>query len=96
MQKSRLALIGGLLIIVAARANAGAERYERMTADSLRAALSQAHGNVRPQLTARNLANLNFAGIDFRGANLSASVFNGAKLDHARSGQPHGELFRRP
>jgi uncharacterized protein YjbI with pentapeptide repeats len=83
MRKRTTASIAASLALFSLCANAGVDT-ERMTADSLRAVLSQAHGKGRPQLADKNLANLNLSSVDFLGANLSASVFNGAKLDHAR------------
>jgi uncharacterized protein YjbI with pentapeptide repeats len=39
---------------------------------------------AKPDLSARNLANLDLTQVDFKGANLSAAVLNGATLSHAR------------
>ena len=67
-----------------AQAHAQWDSYERMTVESLRAAIAQSSSGTRPQLTGKNLSGLDLAEVDFRGANLSASVLNGAKLTRAR------------
>ena len=57
--------------------------YERLSREQLVSRLSESK-EAAPALTAKNLSEQNLAGVDFRGANLSASVFNRAQLEGAK------------
>ena len=73
------------LALAPTRVSAQWAGYERMTVDSLEAALAKP--SPQPiQLTGKNLSDLDLRAFDFRGANLSSSVFNDAKLMHAKLG----------
>ena len=84
MRNARKLLISACMILCRGPSRCGPNSAERMTATSLKAALAQARGPTPPDLSDKNLANLDLENVDFRGANLSASVLNGAKLAHAR------------
>src|ERR1700736_1780593 len=72
-----------------AQAHAQWDSYERMTSEALRGAIAHAPSGTRPDLTGKNLSGLDLAEVDFHGANLSASVLNGAKLTRARIHRTH-------
>jgi uncharacterized protein YjbI with pentapeptide repeats len=77
----RAALLWSLLFAtaVAAETRPG---YERLSREQLVSALAAAP--VGAPFTAKDLSDQDLSGLDFRGANLSASVFNGSQLSGAK------------
>ena len=73
-----IGLIGPLALLRSAAAEDWPD-YEKLTRQQVIVAVRSA-GTQKPVLYAKNLTGVHLSGIDFRGANLGASVFNHADL----------------
>jgi uncharacterized protein YjbI with pentapeptide repeats len=72
-----------LQVLHAVASAQGVHADQPLSRDQLLAALAATPSGTAPALSAKNLSNQDLSGIDFRRANLSASVLNGARLTGA-------------
>src|SRR5262249_7925342 len=76
-------LVAAGLVLISVPAHSQWDSYEKMSAESLRAALARPSNTAAP-LTRKNFSNLDLQALDLRGAHRSACVCKGAKLMRGR------------